>query len=495
MPSMPDLFTVGAVIFAIYLISNWFQSRTYQLRHIPTVGSSNILFSYIDALRFTRHGQEMIQEGYEKHYGTAFKVPDRSRWLVIVSGPQMVDDIRRASDEQLVVDDETVQTDFNFGRQVRLDTYHIGIVRTPLTRNLAIRFEHIKDEIFCAFNDLIPAVNNDWTTVPVMGTIMRIVSRTNNRFLVGIPLCKDPDYTELSEQFAVDVFLSARFINLFPKLLRPIVGRCMTKVPANIKRAISHVGPLIEYQLEQEKRHGKDWPDKPNNLISWLLDEAEGPRRAVKDLVVRLFAINFAAIHTTTSALSEVLFNLAAYPQYAAPMREEVEAVIEADGWTKLAMGKLRKVDSFIKESQRLGAGSLSLNRKVVKDFTFSNGITLPAGTELAAATYSTHMDDRNYDNPDAFQGFRFAEMHDEVGESMKRHFVSLTPEYLTFGTGRHACPGRFFAANEIKAMFAFILLNYDVKLPTEGPRPETSWSHGRRILDRTADVMFRKRM
>ena len=44
-------------------------------------------------------------------------------------------------------------------------------------------------------------------------------------------------------------------------------------------------------------------------------------------------------------------------------MREEVEKVVKSDGWTKLAMQKMRKVDSFMKESQRyngLGARKLS---------------------------------------------------------------------------------------------------------------------------------------
>ena len=31
--------------------------------------------------------------------------------------------------------------------------------------------------------------------------------------------------------------------------------------------------------------------------------------------------------------------------------------------------------------------------RRVMKDFTFSNGITLPAGTDIAVATHATHMD------------------------------------------------------------------------------------------------------
>ncbi len=43
--------------------------------------------------------------------------------------------------------------------------------------------------------------------------------------------------------------------------------------------------------------------------------------------------------------------------------------------------------------------------------------------------------------------------------------FVSVTKENMTFGFGRHACPGRFFAANEIKLILAQLLLNYDIKL------------------------------
>lgn len=39
-------------------------------------------------------------------------------------------------------------------------------------------------------------------------------------------------------------------------------------------------------------------------------------------------------------------------------MREEVEAIVEAEGWTKASMGKMRKLDGFVKESQRLAIGS-----------------------------------------------------------------------------------------------------------------------------------------
>ena len=36
------------------------------------------------------------------------------------------------------------------------------------------------------------------------------------------------------------------------------------------------------------------------------------------------------------------------------PLREEVEEVVKSEGWTKAGLDQMHKIDSFIKESQRL---------------------------------------------------------------------------------------------------------------------------------------------
>lgn len=56
--------------------------------------------------------------------------------------------------------------------------------------------------------------------------------------------------------------------------------------------------------------------------------------------------------------MTNILYDLAMYPEYIAPMREEVEAIVKAEGWTKTSVAKMRKVDSFVKESQRLASSS-----------------------------------------------------------------------------------------------------------------------------------------
>jgi cytochrome P450 len=46
-----------------------------------------------------------------------------------------------------------------------------------------------------------------------------------------------------------------------------------------------------------------------------------------------------------------------------------------------------------------------------------------------------------------------------------KHQFVSLSLGSQMFGYGRHACPGRFFAGNEIKLILVKWLMRFDIKL------------------------------
>jgi len=42
------------------------------------------------------------------------------------------------------------------GKHLRQEKFHIATVRTPMTRNLGVKFFDIKDEIETAFLDIIP---------------------------------------------------------------------------------------------------------------------------------------------------------------------------------------------------------------------------------------------------------------------------------------------------------------------------------------------------
>jgi hypothetical protein len=56
-----------------------------------------------------------------------------------------------------------------------------------------------------------------------------------------------------------------------------------------------------------------------------------------------------------SQGLASALYDLTTYPEYILPLREEAERAVGEEGWTKAALASMYKIDSFIRESQRLG--------------------------------------------------------------------------------------------------------------------------------------------
>jgi len=80
------------------------------------------------------------------------------------------------------------------------------------------------------------------------------------------------------------------------------------------------------------------------------------------------------------------------------------------------------------------------MNRLALRPFTFSNGVTVPAGTLVAIPASAAHEDERNFLNPQEFDGFRFAKLRESGGDDAVGRYrtVSASSEQLAFGLGKH---------------------------------------------------------
>lgn len=74
------------------------------------------------------------------------------------------------------------------------------------------------------------------------------------------------------------------------------------------------------------------------------------------------------------------------------------------------------------------------------------------------------------YPEGDKFDGYRFLSLRQIPGKETSSQLVATSPEHMGFGHGKHACPGRFFAANEMKIALCHMLLKYDFKAVDECP-------------------------
>ncbi|KAF9235149.1 cytochrome P450 [Melanogaster broomeanus] len=470
---------VGIIVATAFIIAKL--SKRSKLDAIPTVGCSTWLGSWWAGISFVTNAADVIQEGYEKHKAAPFKVASLHRWMVIMSGRQLLEDICKSPDDELSALEATndiLNGQFLVGPEMFHNPWHIPIVRSQLTRNLGTLYPDIRDEVVTTFEETLDLKGNEWKSVPALDTVRKVVCRTSNRVFVGLPLCRNPDWVNLNVLFTVDLVKAGLIIGLFPRILAPLVAGCLTGVTRSIRRGMKHLRPIIEERQKYVEKYGNRGTDQPSNFLSWLIEKAEGSER-----------------NTSSNDFTQALYNLAANPQYIQPLREEVESIVRSEGWSKGALAKMRKIDSFLKESQRMeGNAIVTLFRRAIKDVTFSDGTMIPKGTFVAFATQSTHLDSELYENTDVFDPFRFSNALDEDGEGLKRQFVSTNPEYLAFGHGKHACPGRFFAATYLKTMLAHIVVSYDVKLE-DSTRPQSSVVGIAIKPNARGKVMFRKRI
>ncbi|KAH9916864.1 uncharacterized protein B0H18DRAFT_1036667 [Fomitopsis serialis] len=86
-----------------------------------------------------------------------------------------------------------------------------------------------------------------------------------------------------------------------------------------------------------------------------------------------MLTVNFGVIHTTSVAFHHIVNYLTSYLEYSQPLLADVEAVVRQEGWSKAALNKMRKVDSF--EQLRR-----SLQCKAMKDFVALMGRSSPTG-------------------------------------------------------------------------------------------------------------------
>ncbi|TAQ88952.1 hypothetical protein B7494_g2745 [Chlorociboria aeruginascens] len=446
--------------------------------------------------------ESTLSEGYKKYPDKPFKVENGEHPVVIIP-VKYLDQIKSLPEDQLSLDQEIYQR--FLGRYTRLGAYndgHIGItsVKIDLTRNISKTLEVLQDEMTYAADQNICG-EPQWVTITLYTQLLRVVALLSGRVFVGMPLCRDEEWIAATINYTVDVFLTVLNLAKIPGWYRPLVAPLDPQYQAlkkHMKNAARMVKPVIAKRLEDMKAPGFV---KPADMIQWSIDNA-APFGKSADMEFQggiQLSVSMAAIHTTTIHVTNVLYDLASRPEYIAPLREEISVILAEDNGTllKTSMTKLRKLDSFMKESARLNPPSLlSIVRLVTSTITLPDGTILPPGTHVAVASSCINRDPAIWEDPEIFDGFRFEKLRSQPGSENRYQFVTTGADALNFGHGIHACPGRFFASNEIKVILCHLILNYDFRFPAGQEERPDSVSMGDTLRpDTTREMMFRKRV
>jgi cytochrome P450 len=131
--------------------------------------------------------------------------------------------------------------------------------------------------------------------------------------------------------------------------------------------------------------------------------------------------------------------------------------------------------------------------RKALVDMSLKDGTFIPKGTYISIGPVLMR-DSSVFPEPDKFDGHRFLNLRSQPGNENKYQFVTTSPEVNVFGHGHHACPGRFFASNELKLLLAHMVMLYDFKLPEGQTKVEQSKNGMGRSPNSRQKILWRAR-
>ena len=368
-------------------------------------------------------------------------------------------------------------------------------VKIDLTRNIARTLQGLQDEADFAIPSCIGECE-DWTPIQFFPKILRVIALLSGRIFVGLPLCRNEEWITTTINYTMDIFAAVPQIRKLNPILKPFLAPWLPEVrriKQNRIKGARLLRPILEKRFTDMKN-----PDfkPPADMIQFSIEHSGAKGEdALFQSFVQMVA-SFAAIHTTAMNVTHVIYNLAAYPEYQEPLREELEQVLAADNGVliKSSMTKLKKMDSFIKESQRMTPpNALSLTRLALEDITLSDGFFIPKGTYTAFSSLGISRDPALYPNPETFDGFRFSKLREQPGNENRYQFVTTGDDAISFGHGKHACPGRFFASNEIKVILVGLLLRYEMRFKDGEGRPKDVLARTQINPNRGAEVLFRR--
>ncbi|PNY27367.1 Ent-kaurene oxidase [Tolypocladium capitatum] len=369
-----------------------------------------------------------------------------------------------------------------FGNNVLDNNIQKPIVYRELFQKLPDKMAMMNEELVGALDAVLHPQLDDQgeMRINMWDTATKFLSRTSNRIIVGYPLCRNQEYLDATVHYAVNMFSLAVYMRFIPSFLQPLLAPLIQR-PLKRDRDIvaKHAIPIIKERmkiLDEAVAKGVE-PNLPNDLLSAAIKVAQkDPNRALEYepmmLVNRVLAFNFLQSYSNTLTLTNSVYDLISLPQdlfdeTVADMRNEVNTQLQKqEPWTHDFVNSLEIMDSFIRESLRANPiGEVGLERTIMHEdgFTFSTGLHVPKGATLAAPLKVIQQDADNY--PGGFNPKR------ALQDPSRPKITTLSPDFLNFGLGRPACPGRWFAANLQKLALSHLLLEYDfVRLEKRPP-------------------------
>ncbi|KAM0261337.1 hypothetical protein ACHAPA_009810 [Fusarium lateritium] len=445
---------------------------------VPKVGYHGLFSGVINMVTNYFHYHEWAKEGYEKYdkKGRSFITPGSwgcpDEFVVSRSQAKWMIDLPDHAVSDCAALNQYLFCEFNFlHKKFATSSQHARVLRRYLLRNLA---SLIPDIEVCAHREVDRVLGDDtenWKTINVWKSWMSIVPPISNLILVGRPLCDNKKFLHSMVSFAEHCSINILLLNLVPLWLQPVVARLLT-IPNwwHWWTSSKYTLPLIKERLQamQQKDMGdpafKDWI-APEDFITWSIQLAtmeNDPSELDPTMISkRLLPLEFASFHTTILTGHSFLLDLISTDPscgYIEALREESARVLAEEGgrWTRNGLSRLYRLDSAMRESQRISnIATTIIHRKVVAEEGIKNPTEswhIPRGTIVTLSMHGIQHDQDLHGDPEVYDAFRYSRVREEYEarpdeakspeEAAKMNrlgMVATSDQHLAFGYGRHA--------------------------------------------------------
>ncbi|OZJ05603.1 hypothetical protein BZG36_01483 [Bifiguratus adelaidae] len=347
---------------------------------------------------------------------------------------------------------------------------------TPNLKNFTPRVVRMLEGVS---NEKLPSTNEPMTVDDTYALLSTMVAKAGASVFVGEKLCENRKLVELFRTMTSEVgeaFGRYALLQLLPSVQKFFI-RYLWQYVFNVNRSYKVIIEAIEPEIQERERgmNGEipGW-ERPNDILQDLIEDAL-PRGEERGDMLRYIAqdivvLVFVSIHTTSHNSNLALWYLALHPEYVDELLDEQKQVFsetsdedQGTPWTGTAIKKMVKLDSFVRETFRMRGDGADLPHKVIseKDCVLSNGMVVPKGEIIQLNLLEVNTDaDVPGGHPEEFRPWRFV--------AANKNAIKVGADYLPFGMGKHACPGRFFAIQEIKTILAMIVGKYEISTPDD---------------------------
>ncbi|WDK19393.1 cytochrome P450 [Colletotrichum graminicola] len=493
-----SLSALGLVVL-LYLISRAFYSIPYP-KGISLVGEPDgaTRFSIRTYWRYYTDCEGVFREAYDNYAkkGKLVVVPGLGFRHDVIMPTSYMRWVQNRPETELDLNEafsEIDQVSWALGHdRYVVDAWQGTLVKTELNAVLENICAALNDELGVAFDKWF-GTDQEWKEIDLFQSVKMVVAQAASRFTIGLDLCRNEEYLNLSFDIVDQLILNAGASGASPRILRPLVGTLINfKMRSKINKLRRMFEPGWKKRIETLK-YDRDDPNhvEPQDHMQMMARYAKEHRpeefNNIDIMTRRLIAANFGSMHQTSIQVTNMLLNILGSDSEfntMATLRDEVNRALYADGngdWTKAKVSKMVKADSVARETLRLNSfGGRAVFRKVmVDDFKAPDGSHLPKGTMISFLGLPVHTDGELLEDPLKYDPFRFSRMREDAAAKAEKtpplSFVTTSPEFLPFGHGKHACPGRFLIDFELKMIIAYVLEHYDVEFPPEynGNRPK----------------------